>query len=86
MISRSTLLEIAFAADSLANLRRIDKMGFKGFLDNLTRETGQPISIMSELLILCGLELQTAHSGSALESEIKVHLANLWRVAQHDFQ
>lgn len=46
--------------------------GFKGFMEGLTKETGQPMSIMSELLILCGLEMQTAQSGSALESEIKV--------------
>ena len=41
-------------------------------MDGLTRETGQPMSIMSELLILCGLEMQTSQSGSALENRIKV--------------
>ena len=41
-------------------------------MDGLTKETGQPMSIMSELLILCALEMQTSQSDSALESQIKV--------------
>lgn len=52
---------------------RVDIKGFKTFIDTLTKQMGQPFSLVSELLILCGLEMQTLpESGSALVKEIQV--------------
>lgn len=54
---------------------RFSEEGFKGFMEGLTKQMGQPFSIVSELLLLCGLEMQPlSKSDSALVKEIQVVL------------
>lgn len=52
---------------------RLDYDGFEAFVDGLTKQMGQPMAIVSELLILCGLQMQTgSQGGSELANKIKV--------------
>ncbi len=72
ILSRKSTLLPFLCQSPMAVPCRIDMPGFKDFMEGLTKETGQPLSIMSELLILSGLEMQTLQSGSALDSKIEV--------------
>lgn len=52
--------------------QRLDREEFQRFLERLTELMGKPFSIVSELLLVCGLELQpTGKADPALVREIK---------------